>query len=419
MGPIPFKYNRAWDSSEDFRNLIKDHWAIEISGSPHFIWETKLKLLRTAIKQWARQYAIEEGKKKTDLQMKLAQWNQEKESVQDTEEDEMKKNELYKELYKQNQMEEEEQSLKLRRAGNNIERITVEGRILTEQVEIKEAASRHFQTLLTADPHYLENPDFLNIIENKISEAQNADLDKEITTEEIEWSIHSMPVDKAPGPDGFTVAFYRTHWEIIKKDYIRMAKNFFTKCKMGSRIKSSHLALIPKDPNPQTFDRFRPISLCNVSYKIITNILANRLKKILPSLISKNQGGFVPRRHITDNVILIQEAIHSSISRKERGMIIKLDMANAFDLVNHSFLQAVLKNFGISDYFTSSVMECISFNWTAPLINGRPCNAFKSSRGLRKGCPLSPFLYIIMAETLSLNLENKHRLKEITGVDIV
>ena len=65
MGPIPFKYNRAWDSSEDFRNLIKDHWAIDISGSPHFIWETKLKLLRTAIKQWARQYAIEEGKKKS------------------------------------------------------------------------------------------------------------------------------------------------------------------------------------------------------------------------------------------------------------------------------------------------------------------------------------------------------------------
>eukprot|EP00253_Pinus_taeda_P031988 PITA_31988 len=440
MGPLPFKYNKTWDNREDFRNLIKDQWARDISGSPHFIWETKLKLLRTAIKQWARQYAVEQGKKKSDLQAKLNQWSQEKENVQASEDDQRAENELYKELYNQNCVEEEEQrqksrclwlkagdkntsffhnNLKLRRAVNNIERIMVDGRVVTEQEKIKEAASQHFKTLLTADPHYLENPDVLSIIENKISEAQNADLDKEITLEEIEWSLHSMPLDKAPGPDGFTVAFYRSHWEIIKKDYIRMVKNFFTKCKMGSSIKSSHLALIPKDPNPQSFDIFRPISLCNVSYKIISKILANRIKKILPSLISENQGGFVPRRHITDNVILIQEAIHSSMSRKERGMIIKLDMANAFDRVNHSFLQAVLKTFGISEHFISRIMECISSNWTAPLINGRPGIAFKSSRGLRQGCPLSPFLYIIMAETLSLHLENKRRKKEITGIDIV
>eukprot|EP00253_Pinus_taeda_P007045 PITA_07045 len=394
MGPLPFKYNRAWDSSEDFRNLTKDTWANDITGSPHFIWETKLKLLRIAIKQWARKYALEERKEKNELQMKIAQWNQEKEAGQDTEEDQ-------------------------RKERNNIERITVEGRELSDQGEIKEAASRHFQTLLTADPHHLENPEFLNIIENKISETQNGELDKEITREEIEWSIRSMPLDKAPGPDGFSASFYKTHWDIIKKDYIRMAKNFYTKCKMGSSIKSSHLALIPKEPNPQTFGRFKPISLCNVSYKIITKILANRLKKILPSLISENQGGFVPKRQITDNVILIQEAIHSSLARNERGMIIKLDMANAFDRVNHSFLQAVLKKFGISEFFTSRVMECISYNWTAPLINGRPCNTFQSSRGLRQGCPLSPFLYIIMAETLSLHLENKRKLKEIIGVEIV
>jgi len=75
--------------------------------------------------------------------------------------------------------------------------------------------------------------------------------------------------------------------------------------KMGENAKSSHLALIPKDPNPLSFEHFRPISLCNVSYKIITKILENRLKKLLPYLISENQGGFVPKRQIMDNVILI------------------------------------------------------------------------------------------------------------------
>eukprot|EP00253_Pinus_taeda_P005207 PITA_05207 len=381
MGPIPFKYNKAWDSKEDFRNLIQEQWAKEVIGSPHYIWETKLKSLRSVVKQWVRNHAAEENKKITDLHKQLEQWNQEKERIQYTEEDQYKENEMYKELYRKNRMEEEEQrqksrclwlkagdkntsffhnSLKLRRAGNQIERIMVEGKEIRDQEEIKEAAYRHYKSLLSADLQPQDNVEFLSPIENKMSDSQNRELDQEVTEEEIKLSVFSMQQDKAPGPDGFTVAFYRNHWETIKKDFIRMVKNVFLKCKMGNSIKSSHLALIPKDPNPLSFDRFHPISLCNVSYKIITKILANRLKNLLPSLISENQGGFVPRRQITDNVILIQEAIHSSISRKERGMIIKLDMANAFDRVNHHFLKEVLRKFGISNNFISIIMECIT-----------------------------------------------------------
>eukprot|EP00253_Pinus_taeda_P003539 PITA_03539 len=439
-GPIPFKYNKEWDNVEGFKDLIKEQWAMEISGSPHFIWESKIKNLRNAIKQWARQNAALQNRKKIEIQQKLEQLNNDREGSQDSEEDQNKEGDLLKELYNQNRREEEEQrqksrclwltsgdknttffhnNMKLRRAANNIDKISVEGRIFSEQDEIKNAASRHFHSLLTAEPNYIENPDFLSSSENKITENQRAHLDKVITLEEIEWSLQSMLLDKAPGPDGFIVAFFKSHWDTIKKDSIRMVRNFFSKCKMGSSVKSTHLALIPKDPNPQTFDRFQPISLCNVSYKIISKILANRLKSILPSIISENQGGFVPSRQITDNVILIQEAIHSSIARNEKGMIIKLDMANAFDRVNHAFLKAAMKKFGISEFFSSRVMECISDIWTAPLVNGRPYSAFKSSRGLRQGCPLSPFLFILMAETLSLQLEHKRRTKEITGIDIV
>lgn len=188
---------------------------------------------------------------------------------------------------------------------------------------------------------------------------------------------------------------------------------------MGENTKTSHLALIPKEPNPLSFDRFRPISLCNVSYKIITKILANKLKKLLPTLVSENQRGFVPKRQITDNFILVQEAIHNSLHRNERGMIIKLDMANAFDRVNHQFLAVVLRKFGISNKFINIIMECISNPWTTPPINGRPSRYFRSSRGLRQSCPLSPFLFIIMVETLSIHLENLRKKKEITGISIV
>eukprot|EP00253_Pinus_taeda_P012762 PITA_12762 len=307
---------------------------------------------------------------------------------------------------------------KIRRAGNQIDKIIVEGKEISEQEEIKAAVHNHFKSFLSAVPQTSNNTEFLTLVESKISDLQNGELEQEVSEEEIRLAAFSMQLDKTPGPDGFTVAFYRNHWGIIKKDFVRIVRNIFKKHKMGENTKSSHLALIPKDPNPLSFEHFRPISLCNVSYKIVTKILANRLKKLLPSLISENQGDFVPRRQITNNVILIQEAIHSSINRKERGMIIKLDMANAFDRVNHHFLANVLRKFGISSKFITTIMECISNPWTTPLINGRPSSYFRSTRGLRQGCPLSPFLFIIMDETLSMHLENLRKQKEITGISI-
>ena len=93
----------------------------------------------------------------------------------------------------------------------------------------------------------------------------------------------------------------------------------FSKKRKGSNTKSFYLALVPKKSNPSTFNRYHPISLCNSSYKIITKIISNRIKEVLPIIISENQGGFVPNRQIIDNVIIVQEAIHSSMLRQEKA----------------------------------------------------------------------------------------------------
>jgi hypothetical protein len=114
-----------------------------------------------------------------------------------------------------------------------------------------------------------------------------------------------MELDKASGPDGFSIHFYRTCWDIIKADLFRMIKRFLQKGKVGGSTNSTFLALIPKEVNPVTFDRFRPISLCNTSYKIISKLLANKIKPLLEKIISLSQGGFVKGRHILDNVILV------------------------------------------------------------------------------------------------------------------
>ena len=111
--------------------------------------------------------------------------------------------------------------------------------------------------------------------------------------------------------------------------------------------------------------------------------MANRLKSILPKLIPENQGGFIKGRNISDNIILVQEAIHSSTARKDKGMVVKLDLANAFDRVRHEFLFQVMNRFGFAPEFISWVKACIAAPWIAPLVNGRAIEYFQASRGLR------------------------------------
>ena len=121
----------------------------------------------------------------------------------------------------------------------------------------------------------------------------------------------------------------------------------------------------------------------------MSKLLANIIKPLIGKLISSSQGGFVKGRHIIDNVIQVREAIHSSYHQKEQGMIIKLDMANAFDRVKHSFLYKVLLSFRFSSNFVNLIKACIEKPWIAPLVNGRPTSYFQSSRGIRQGCTLS------------------------------
>ena len=152
---------------------------------------------------------------------------------------------------------------------------------------------------------------------------------------------------------------------------------------MGGATNSTFLALIPKESNPTSIKKFQPISLCNASYKIFSKVLSLRIKQVIPSILSPNQGGFVSSRHISDNILLVQEAIHSSTKRREPGMAIKLDLENAFDRLRHSFIVMVMERFGFPSVLINQVQACISSPWIAPLINGRPTEFFKASRGVR------------------------------------
>ena len=151
-----------------------------------------------------------------------------------------------------------------------------------------------------------------------------------------------------------------------------MVSSFQNKAKVGGCTNSTFLALIPKEANPSTFDHFQPISLCNSLYKILAKLLANRFKLLLGKLISPLQGGSIKGKHLVDNVIQVQEVIHSSFQRHEKGILIKLDMKNAFDRVKLPFLYDILLSFGFCPDFVNMIKACTDGPWIDLLINGRP-----------------------------------------------
>jgi hypothetical protein len=141
---------------------------------------------------------------------------------------------------------------------------------------------------------------------------------REINEEEISQAIWSLGQDKALGPNGFSIHFFKVFWDIIKYDLRQILNYTLKKKKVGRATNLTFLELIPKETNPSNFSRFRPISLCNSTYKVLTKVIANQVKPLLPKLISYNQGGFMENHQIINNIVLVQEAIYSSCNRKEK-----------------------------------------------------------------------------------------------------
>jgi hypothetical protein len=228
--------------------------------------------------------------------------------------------------------------------------------------------------------------ELLALVPERLDNSARVNIDKDYTEEEIKMALFQMHPSKAPGVDGFTAGFFQRHWDLIREDLVRAVLGVLNGGEWLPHINETTIVLIPKVRHPQSIKQFRPISLCNVIYKLCAKTIANRMRPRLEEVISKEQSAFVPGRLITDNALVAFECVHTMKRNKKRkkGMCaVKLDMMKAYDRVEWPFLEAMMLKLGFPGRMVQLIMHFVSSVRFSVKVNGELLPQFSPTRGLR------------------------------------
>ena len=222
-------------------------------------------------------------------------------------------------------------------------------------------------------------------------------LERKFERDEIFQVVRDLEGDKAPGLDGFTMAFYHHCWRVVEKDVLAVFEEFFQYCKFEKSLNATFIALISKKNDASNIRGFKPISLVGSVYNILAKVLANHLRMVLDQLISKTHNSFVGGRQILDSSLIVNECVDSQVKSRVLEVICKLDVERVSDHVNWEALLDLLSRMGFGVKWCKWIRTCISTVQFFVLINGSPAIFFfGSSRGLRQRDLLSPMLFLIM-----------------------
>lgn len=230
------------------------------------------------------------------------------------------------------------------------------GRWLTDQGEIANEAVLAFKISQLNGNTASSSNDSLMQIPEMISEEMNKEINAITSLEEVYEAILSLSDSSAAGPDGYNGHFYRIYWDIIKDDFYEAIKEFFAGFDLTMDWTSTLIIPIPKVDNPESFKDLHPINLCNFSSKGISKLLASRLAKVLPYIISSEQSGFTKGRLIFDNILSAQELV-KSINNKVRGgnVILKVDVNKAYDTLSWMGLSRIMRKMGFDEVWIDRI----------------------------------------------------------------
>lgn len=223
-------------------------------------------------------------------------------------------------------------------------------------------------------------------------------------------------MNKSPGIDGLNSEFYKTFSEELAPFLLKLFLQSIEYGKLPPTLTQGLIILIPK-PKKDTLilDNWRPISLLNNDYKILASILASRIKTTLDSIIDDTQSGFMRNRHISNNICLVLDLVDYPHLYPDESFILFLDFHKAFDTIEHHFIYSALNKFGFGDFFINSIKTLYyDANCSIKLRNGTSPR-FNLSRGIRQGCPISPYLFLLCSQLLADHVKQSP-LRGITAV---
>lgn len=287
---------------------------------------------------------------------------------------------------------------------------------ITTSEKILDTFKDYYETLFTKEPiNEMLLPEFLENLPNLSDESKEI-CEGPITYSECLQTLKQMKNNKSPGPDGLTKEFYLHFFTLLGPVYIIIMNQNFENGKLTPSQRLGYITLICKDPQKaEHMTNWRPISLLNIDYKIVSKTLTNRLNQVISELVYTDQTCAVPGRSILDNTHLLRSVVDYIDQKPSYCGILSLDQQKAFDRVDHSFLFACLEKYGFGDTFTQWVKLLYTDIYSSVIVNQLISTAFPVTRSVRQGCSLSPLLYILTLEPFLRKMMND---KDIQGLSI-
>ena len=301
---------------------------------------------------------------------------------------------------------------KSRKADQTIRFLTKDNLdIVSEPQDLLKETHHFYKQLFTAQPIDVQARDkFLNCAIPKLSDDARESCEGLITKEELRKALMAMENNKSPGFDGLTSNFYKHFWPVLGEKLTRVFNYAFNNGLLSLSQRRGIITLLFKKGDRTQLKNWRPVTLLNTDYKILTKALANRLQQVLPQIVNSDQTASIKGRTINDNTRLLNDVI-SYVNEKNTSLaFISIDQMKAFDRVSHDFLFACLERFGFGPNF---------INWTKLIYhdvsssvktNGWLTAFIQLERGLRQGCALSMPLYVLTAETMAINIRQNPRI---------